>query len=473
MKMRERFLKQILEKWNGWILREDLRALSDETLRETAEQLKEMEPDSLRRLFQKFQAGTRKKTGSPEAEELFPPSRNCLRLDTSQIFGRSASAQEHIQAGKAAVVILAGGMGSRLGCPAPKGTFPIMPVSGKTLFQVHFEKIAVLCRHYGTQLPIYIMTNRASHLPTIEYFREQNWFGTPESDIFFFPQAEMPFLDPKNGAFFWNSEGRICHGPDGHGGSIQALVKSGAAEDMHRRGIETINTFHVDNPLVPILNEQFLGAHLEQKSEMSSIVVEKKDGKELLGNLAERYTTQRHGIQKTLEVVEYLDFPEKTALQTDPDGKLKFWAGSIGIHLIQLSFLEKMAAQMDSSEEFLPYHLPLKKTMARDGEVWGIKPERFIFDVLPFAKTPIFACAEERNEVFATLKNDPLPVREHLSQLYASWLRQAGGTFPPNARVEIAPELALDVFGLKEKLPAGVHWDLENIYLDAKGVHQK
>lgn len=466
--MRERFLEQILEKWEGWISRKDLDALSTDALREVSEQLKEQDPDFLRRLFQKFQDGVGKKTHSPDSGELQPPSRNCLKLDTSRIFGRSELAQKWIQTGKTAVVILAGGMGSRLGCPAPKGTFPIMPVSGKTLFQVHFEKISALGRHYGVQIPVYIMTNRASHQPTIDFFRGQNWFGVPESDIFFFSQAEMPFLDPKNGAFFWNSEGRICHGPDGHGGLIQALVKSGAAEDMRRRGIETLNTFHVDNPLVPVLNEQFLEAHLVRKSEMSSIVVEKKDGKELLGNLAER-----PGARKTLEVVEYLDFPEETAMQTGPDGKLKFWAGSIGIHLIQLSFLERMASEMESSEDFLPFHLPLKKTAARDGNVWGIKPERFIFDVLPFADASLFVCVPDRNDVFATLKDDPVPVREHLSRLYASWLRQTGAVFPENARVEIAPELALDPFGLKERIQAGIRWEFENIYLDAKGAYAK
>jgi len=409
-------------------------------------------------LFRQFQESRSRKTTSFQ-NEIWPLGNDFRELPRFQLFGLSESAREYITSGKAGVVILAGGMGSRLGRLEPKGTFPITPVTGKSLFQVHVEKIVVLRRYYGVNLRTYIMTNRISHAPTIDFFRENQWFGLSEEDFFFFSQNELPALNPEDGSFFYQPDGSVCVGPDGHGGLITALRSSGAADDMRSRGIETINTFHVDNPLVPVLHERFLEEHLARQSEMSSVVVEKIDGMELVGNLV-------HGDAegKTLRVVEYLDFPATLAMETAPSGGLKYWAGSIGIHLIQLDFLEKMARRIQEEPGFLPYHLPIKKIHTRDGEEWGIKPERFIFDVLPYARNPL-AVRADRMETFATLKKEPEPVRNHLSDLYASWLRRAGATVPENARVEIAPSFALDAETVCEKVPAGTVFAGEEVFL--------
>lgn len=410
-------------------------------------------------LFRQFQeSGSRKTAGI--LDEVWPLGDDFIDLPRFQIFHLSPRAEQFIRAGKAGVVILAGGMGSRLGRLEPKGTFPITPVTGKSLFQVHAEKIAVLRRHYGVNLPTYIMTNRVSHEPTIEYFRENRWFGLPEEDFFFFPQGDLPALDPKDGSVFYDANGKVCVGPDGHGGLITALQTSGAADDMRARGIETINTFHVDNPIALVLNERFLDEHLLRESEMSSVIVEKNDGLELVGNLV-------HGDAegKTLRVVEYFDFPESLAKETTPAGGLKYWAGSVGIHLIQLDFLDRMARRIQEEPGFLPYHLPLKKIQTREGEEWGLKPERFIFDVLPYAKDPVAARAD-RLDAFATLKKEPEPVRDHLSALYTSWLRRAGAVVPENARVEIAPSFALDAETVREKVPAGTVFTGEEIVLE-------
>ena len=124
-----------------------------------------------------------------------------------------------------------------------------------------------------------------------------------------------------------------------------------------------------------------------------------------------------------------------------------------------------MARRIQEEPGFLPYHLPIKKINTRNGEEWGIKPERFIFDVLPYAKNPV-AARVDRLEAFATLKKEPEPVRDHLSALYASWLRRAGAVVPENARVEIAPSFALDAETVREKVPAGTIFEGEEIVLE-------
>lgn len=455
-------LLQVLNEWNQPGLLQHLTSL-DETARQALEtELLGLDLDFLKFLFRSYQSFQTAGVGSRQIFRTIQPLRDdCCELETARIFHQSSRAERFLSEGKAAVLILAGGMGSRLGHFAPKGTFPITPVTGKSLFQVHCEKLAVLRRHYGVPILTCVMTNRASHAATCAFFEENDFFGLPASDFFFFPQNEIPALNPQNGALYFRSNGQICFGPDGHGGLITAMKSAGAYDFLRRHGVETLNTFHVDNPLVPVLNEQFLDAHLNRKSEMSSLVIEKIDGMELVGNVV------RSGADgETLRVVEYLDFPGEFAMETNPAGGLKYWAGSIGVHLIQLDFLERMEAQIRKDPDFLPYHLPLKKITADLGEVWGIKPERFIFDVLPFAKNPVVGRAGNRDEVFTTLKKSPEPVRNHLSELYASWLRRLGAKLPERAVVEIAPGFALDFASLQQRVPEGTVFRDSQIYLN-------
>ena len=48
--------------------------------------------------------------------------------------------EDALRAGRVAAFTVAGGQGTRLGYDGPKGTFPVTPVLGKTLFQVFAEK---------------------------------------------------------------------------------------------------------------------------------------------------------------------------------------------------------------------------------------------------------------------------------------------------------------------------------------------
>lgn len=453
---------RMLKAWKLSELTEHLASLCAETRDEVEDELHRIDFQLLDGLFRKYQ-DSQKKTVSPSEtfRTIFPPDDAFCELNTTQIFGRSQRAAGYISQGKTAVVILAGGMGSRLGHSAPKGTFPITPVTGKSLFQVHFEKIALLCEHYRTPIRTYVMTNSASHIPTCEFLRENRFFGLSEENIFIFPQNEIPAINPQNRSLYFTPEGRIYFGPDGHGGMISALKTSGAYDDMHRHGIVTLNTFHVDNPLVPVLNEQFLDEHLRRASDMSSIAVEKIDGMELVGNIVGSREEGKNG----LRVVEYMDFPGEYAMKTRPEGGLMFWAGSVGIHLIEVAFLEEMQNRIAREPDFIPYHLPLKKILTNEGEVWAIKPERFIFDVLPYARNPVVGRACDRNEIFTTLKKNPETVRTHLSELYAGWLRRAGAVLPKGAEVEIAPGFALDFTQLQARIPSGTVFNSDKIFL--------
>lgn len=364
-------------------------------------------------------------------------SRDYETLDMRQSFGTDSQAEAFLRQGKLGFVLLAGGVGSRLGHTAPKGTFPVGPISQKSLFQIHFEKLNVLRGYYGTSFQVYVMTSRVTHEDTIQYLRENGFFGFPSEDVFFFQQGEIPAINPEDGSTYLAEDGSVVCGPDGHGGLILALDKNGAFQHMREHGISTVCTFHVDNPVVPLGHEQLVGLHLQWQSDMTSLAVDKADATERVGNFVCSSEETR-----SIRVVEYIDFPEELAKRTTPDGKLEFWAASIGIHLIQVDFLRRMSENLKADPRFMPIHLPLKKIKTATGDAWAIKPERFIFDILPFAKNPLVIRAE-RGEVFATLKDNAEIVRQQLSALYASWLRRSGSSIPEDALVEIAPSFGL------------------------------
>ncbi len=366
---------------------------------------------------------------------------------------------DYLAAGRLAVVLLAGGVGSRLNFSLPKGMFPITPVAGRTLFEVHFEKIRLLQQKHAVALRVYVMTSRATHEETQKYLAENDYFGFPAERVMVFQQGEMPAFSQDTGEIFLETETDVYFGPDGHGGLLTALERSGSLADMEDHGVEAIFTFHVDNPLVPVAEPELLGHHLMAESEMSLVVVEKDFPQERVGNVVRR----RDG-EDGIFIVEYMDFPDHLAGERAVDGRLKYWAGSIGIHIIDLALVRRMLEKLAKNPLGIPWHFPLKKMSTHGGSVWAIKPERFLFDILPYARFPL-VLAVDREEVFATLKDDAEVVMAQLSALYKKWLRSAGAHFSPDAVVEITPTFARNEQELRARILPGTVLEGEKILL--------
>ncbi|MCX7934373.1 MAG: UTP--glucose-1-phosphate uridylyltransferase, partial [Planctomycetota bacterium] len=255
--------------------------------------------------------------------------------------------EKALRSGRVAAFVVAGGQGTRLNFAGPKGCYPVGPVSGRTLFQWHAEQILAQSRRYGVKIPWYIMTSRDNDAAIRRYFASQGYFGFPAEDIMFFSQRMVPALTADGNLLLANK----CHlamNPDGHGGALPALAHSGALADMRRRGIEIVSYFQVDNPLVNICDPIFLGYHLLADAEMSLKVVEKRTPHEKVG-----HPCAQNG---RLAIIEYTEMPRHLAEARDRRGRLRFWAGSIAIHLFQVSFLERLAAEVS-----LPWHRADKK----------------------------------------------------------------------------------------------------------------
>ena len=130
-----------------------------------------------------------------------------------------------LAAGEVAVVVVAGGQGTRLGFDGPKGTFPIGPVSEASLFQIHAEKVLALSRRHERAIPLYVMTSPENHDDTLAFFAAHGNFGL--AHVRFFPRAGCPPWIAETGKILLAEPGRVALSPDGHGGTLAALARPG------------------------------------------------------------------------------------------------------------------------------------------------------------------------------------------------------------------------------------------------------
>jgi UDP-N-acetylglucosamine/UDP-N-acetylgalactosamine diphosphorylase len=380
-------------------------------------------------------------------------SRNPFSPADGQARGRQALA-----AGQVGVILVAGGQGTRLGFDHPKGMFSIGPVSGRTLFQIHIEKVLATSRRYGVRVPLYLMTSPATHEETLDFLASHDRFGMAEEDLCVFCQGTMPAIDAGTGQLLLEAPDRLAVSPNGHGGMLAALSESGALADAQSRGIRQLFYFQVDNPLVDIAGPEYIGYHILSRAEMTSQAIAKRDPLEKVGNVVD--------VDGRLMVIEYSDLPDDIARKTNSDGSLAIWAGSIAVHVFDVDFLVRAKDQSDS----LPYHFAHKKVAHIDAAGHRVEPakanaikfERFIFDLMPLARNaivvevhPLLAFAPLKNAPGAAA-DTPESVKAQVSDFYRKWLREAGADVADGIALEVSPCLALDPQELRSKLPSGM-----------------
>ncbi len=361
-----------------------------------------------------------------------------------------AAGEAALRAGRVAVFTVAGGQGTRLGYDGPKGTFPVTPVKRKPLFQVFAEKIQAAGVRYGRPLHWFIMTSHQNHAATEAFFAAHKCFGLDPARVHFFRQGRMPAVDFA-GRILLETPGTLALSPDGHGGSLRALERSGALDLMAREGIDTLSYFQVDNPLVRCVDPAFIGWHLRRGSQMSSKMVPKAYPEEKLGHFCVQ--------GGRLVVVEYSDLPMALQRETDAGGRLRYLAGSIAIHVLDREFIRHVARGEGMA---LPFHRADKKipTVAAAGQpvkpasANGVKFELFVFDALPFAKNPL-VIETRRADDFSPVKNaegvdSPQTCRDDQVRQVVRWL-QAGGaavetdaTGLPRGTLEVSPLFGYD-----------------------------
>ena len=348
---------------------------------------------------------------------------------------------ESLSKGEVALLTVAGGQASRLDYDYPKGCYPISPVKRKSLFQIFAEKIYFYSKIYKSDLTWLIMTSEYNYSDTVNFFEKNGYFNLSKNKIVFFKQGAFPTITTEN-KLILKDKMEIYKNPDGHGGILTALLKTGLLADLKSKNVRYISYFQVDNPLVDMADPYFIGYHIKNNFQVTTKVIKKLYPEEKLGSIG-----KKNGVNG---VIEYSDMPNELMRQTNESGELKYLMGSIGIHIFNTEFLINFT-------EKLPVHAALKKVDGykkdKNGnlvfsELDAVKFETFVFDAITLAQKSGFF-ETERAEEFYPLKNktglDSIETCiSGQKEAFRNWLIKSGivGAESSIKNIEISPLFA-------------------------------
>lgn len=361
------------------------------------EELKGVDYELMQRLYEKTTS-----TQAPRDYSTIQPAPVIQAKDEGEAAHRADFlGAQALNEGKVALFLLAGGLGSRLGFDGPKGFFEVTPVKKKTLFEVFAEKILAKQRKHGVVFDWYIMTNPHNHDAIVEFFANHNFFGLDKKHVLFFPQRVLPAVD-KAGKFLLKSKHSLFWGPDGAGGFFNALADHGIMKRMEEKSIEHLFCFNVDNPLVNILDERYIGYHLLNKAWMSNKVVKKTYPEEKVGLLVKNLNNEGR-----VEILEYTHLSEEDANKQTEDGELLYNAGNIANYILKVSFIKDIQDKriVDYKPAFKRFmYLDSTGTLINSQEPNGYKFESFVFDAM-YNCDNAMTYMVRREEEFAPVKN--------------------------------------------------------------------
>ena len=308
----------------------------------------------------------------------------------------SIGAQE-IRAGKLAVVTMAGGQGTRLGHSGPKGTYDLGLESHKSIFEILTDTLREEKEKYGVDIPWYIMTSDENNAETEKFFKDNNYFGYPSKSIQFFKQGKLPMLS-KQGKILIDEKGHIKQAADGHGGVFHSLLKGGMIEDMKEKNIEWIFIGGVDNVLVKPVDPILIGLSIKKKVLIAGKSIAKANPQEKVGVFCKRNGKP--------SVIEYSEITPEMSEELDQNGELRYGESHMLCNLFNIKAIEKI------SNQYLPYHVAVKKAKYTDGSGKIVTPEEpnaykfeaFLFDAFENIDDMI-VMRVKREEEFAPVKN--------------------------------------------------------------------
>ena len=364
--------------------------------------------------------------------------------------GNISIGQKLIRQGQIGCLLLAGGQGTRLQHPGPKGTYPISAVKHKTLFQLCAEKVQAASTWAGRPLQLAIMTSPDNDAETCAFFRQHAFFGLLPSQVSFFMQGSLPLLDAQ-GNMFLKTPSQIAAGADGNGNSLLCFAQSGLLEKWLSQGIKTMTIILVDNPLADPFDAELIGFHDQQRAEITLKCTEKTEPGEKVGVVVRQ--------KERCTVVEYSEMPESEKNERRSNGKLKHCCANLSLFCLSLSFIQRIVSEGRS----LPLHKAWKAAQFIDdkgvthfpSQPMAWKFETFIFDWLWHA-AKVSALIYPREECFAPLKNlsghdSPETVRSALLQRDRAVLQVLTGQPSPEFPFELPAEFYYPVPSLCAK----------------------
>lgn len=302
-----------------------------------------------------------------------------------------------IRDGKVGAVLLAGGMGTRLGSDMPKGVYDIGITKVVYIFECLVNNLKAVVDETGAYIHLFVMTSEKNNDITVDFFKEHNYFGYPAEYIHFFMQEMAPSTD-YDGKVLMEAANRIATSPNGNGGWYSSIISAGLHRLIEKEGIEWLNVFAVDNVLQKIADPCYVGATIMNNCVSASKVIRKVDKEEKVGVLC---LEDGHP-----SIVEYYELTEEMKDAVNEKGELAYNYGVILNYLFKVEELDKIVAMK------LPPHVVEKKipyidddgNMINPEEPNGLKYETLILDMIKMLDTCL-GYEVVREKEFAPIKN--------------------------------------------------------------------
>lgn len=386
-------MKEIVKKYGQEHLLLSYERLDEEGKEKLLKQIERINFDECQKLFEL----TKHKKGFEDVKLEPLKVTDASKLSDEEIEKIESKGEEIIKAGKYAVVMMAGGQGTRLGHSGPKGTFDFGLKSHKTIFEVLTDKFKAVKEELGVTIPWYIMTSKENNEETVNFFEKNNYFGYKDGIKTFFNQKELPMLD-ENGKLILDETGLVKEAANGHGGVYEALVESGALDEMKKDGVEWIFICGVDNVLAKLVDPVLVGYSDLNNYKITSVSCIKAEPQERVGILCKKNGKP--------SVVEYTEMPDELKEELNEDGELKYGEAHLLMNLFHISVIA------DIAKNKLEYHVAHKKSdyMDENGNIVKVaEPNAYKFETLLF---DAFERLDEigilryyREECFAPIKN--------------------------------------------------------------------
>lgn len=369
-----------LKQYGHTTLAAQLERLSNDKKVELQNMLEQQNFDSIKKLYDEVYVNREVKLPQGEIKDVETIIKDELSEEIRNTYKEKGL--EAIRQLKIAPVLMAGGQGTRLEHPGPKGTFEF---DGKSLFEFQAEQIIAYNETYNINMPWTIMTSDINHEETLAYFEAHHYFGMPKENITFFKQPNIVALS-ESGELLLNKEQSLLTTPNGNGGIFEALHSSGVNKDLKDKGVEYLYINNIDNVLVKVLDPMLCGLAVDSQSDVTTKTIAAKDN-ESVGRVIE--------VEGVKQVMEYTELPEGE--------ENTYRNANIGIHIFKLDYL------IAHAESELPHHLAIKNLEQLDSDLNPVKQstlkfEKFYFDIFRYGQS-FKTLQVNRASEFSPLKN--------------------------------------------------------------------
>ncbi len=183
----------------------------------------------------------------------------------------------------AVFVLVAGGLGERLGYDGIKVELPTETITCASFLETYITSLLAMTRRAGPgarQVPLVIMTSEDTHAKTLALLEEHSYFGMPREHLHLITQSNVPAIEDNHARFALDKDDRFAlqTKPHGHGDVHTLLHTSGLLPALRAEGRTHLVFFQDTNVLAFKAIPAALGASLRRGLAMNSLTVPRSPG---------------------------------------------------------------------------------------------------------------------------------------------------------------------------------------------------